>query len=71
MALRRGGDGVEPRPGVGRPARGEARPQGPERLPDLLPFEEFGDAVWAMKRLRSGGQDYLVVRLTTRILIYP
>ena len=34
-------------------------------------YEEFGDVVWDIARLRSGGQGHLVVQLTTRLLIYP
>ncbi|MBN2082831.1 VCBS repeat-containing protein [bacterium] len=34
-------------------------------------YEEFGDSVWSVAALNSGGQDYLVVQLTTRLLIYP
>jgi len=34
-------------------------------------YEEFGDTVWDVARLRAGGQDHLAVQLTTRLLIYP
>jgi hypothetical protein len=34
-------------------------------------YEEFGEMIWGISALRSGGQDYLVVQLTERVLVYP
>jgi hypothetical protein len=34
-------------------------------------YEEFGDTLWGLVALHSGGKDYLVCQLTDRLLIYP
>ena len=34
-------------------------------------YEEFGDMVWGVRTVHAGGQDYLVVQLSERLLIYP
>jgi hypothetical protein len=38
---------------------------------DCVYYEEFGAAVFAMGKARSGGKDYLVVQTPDKLLIYP